>query len=391
MAQATEKLAVIEAEHSFLLTALESKQALLEATQRTIEEQTRVFQMQQEAHTKSYENANLIAEARLRVIEEQQAALESYRRWSLKGRLKKHLAPQLGVLYQHPPKPQTVPKSYSLTKPPAPASAPVISIVTPSYNQGGFIERTIKSIISQGYANLEYIIQDGASTDETMQVVAKYRKHLKHAESVKDSGQTQAINLGFRHASGEIMAYLNSDDLLLPGSLNYVASYFNKHPEVDVVYGHRVIIDEYDQEVGRWVMPPHNNEVLSWADYIPQETLFWRRSIWEKAGGTMDESFRFAMDWDLILRLREAKAKFVRLPRYLGAFRIHPHQKTSAQIAEIGNQEMNRLRERSNGRQVSHQEIAGHIRPYLIRHILYSRLTHLAEKLQPSAAAFLHI
>jgi GT2 family glycosyltransferase len=267
------------------------------------------------------------------------------------------------------------------------SAPPTISIVTPSYNQGKFIERTLRSVLDQAYPNLEYIIQDGASSDETMQIVQKYGDRLKHYESVIDSGQTNALNLGFRHATGEIMAYLNSDDLLLPGSLTYVANYFLQHPDVDVLYGHRIVVDEYDQEVGRWVLPTHNNEVLSWADYIPQETLFWRRSVWQKAGGTMDESFRFAMDWDLILRLREAKARFARVPRYLGAFRIHPHQKTSAQMTEIGTQEMNRLRERCNGRPVSHQEISQQTRPYMIRHILYSRFIHLIERFQKNTVS----
>ncbi len=353
----------------------ETRQSLAESYQRTIEEQTRVFQLQQEAHSKAMENANLMAEARLRVIEEQQAALEAYRRWSIKGRLKNLVKPQLGVLYQYAPKPIELPAKYNKLR--SLPNAPCISIVTPSYGQGEFIERTIKSVLGQNYPNLEYIIQDGASKDETMQVVEKYANSLKHYESVRDSGQTQAINLGFRHANGEIMAYLNSDDLLLPGALNYVASYFAKHPEIDAVYGHRIIIDEYDQEVGRWVMPPHDDEVLSWADYVPQETLFWRRSAWEKAGNSMDESFRFAMDWDLLLRLRDSGARLKRLPRFLGAFRVHPHQKTSAQISDIGNQEMARLRERCAKRPVSETEAWQNIRHYLKRHIAYRTLSRI--------------
>ena len=95
------------------------------------------------------------------------------------------------------------------------------------------------------------------------------------------------------------MAYLNSDDLLLPGALPTVAAYFAQHPEVEVVYGHRVVIDEAGDEIGRWVLPPHDDKALRWADYIPQETLFWRRSIWGKSGGRMDETFRFALDWEL--------------------------------------------------------------------------------------------
>ena len=106
------------------------------------------------------------------------------------------------------------------------------------------------------------------------------------------------------------MAWLNSDDLLLPGALFYVAEYFRKHPEVDVIYGHRIIINEDNRETGRWVLPPHNDNMLQWADYVPQETMFWRRDLWDKVGGYVDESFQFAMDWELILRFRNAGAVF---------------------------------------------------------------------------------
>ena len=95
------------------------------------------------------------------------------------------------------------------------------------------------------------------------------------------------------------MAYLNSDDLLLPGALSYVARFLHNHPEVDLVYGHRVLIDELGREIGRQVIPRHSDRVLSWADFIPQETAFWRRAAWDRAGGTIDESFRYAIDWDL--------------------------------------------------------------------------------------------
>jgi glycosyltransferase involved in cell wall biosynthesis len=221
---------------------------------------------------------------------------------------------------------------------------------------------------------LEYIIQDGKSTDGTIDILRKYSTSLTHWESDLDNGQTHAVNLGFRHATGELMGYLNSDDLLLPGSLHYVANFFVKHPDVDAVYGHRVLIDEYDSEIGRWVLPPHDDDVLSWADYVPQETLFWRRRIWEKIGGSLDESFRFAMDWELLLRFRTVGAKFVRLPRFLGAFRTHPHQKTSAVITGIGVEEMGRLRERCHGRAVSETEINRHIAPFLCKHIVYQKL-----------------
>ena len=214
-------------------------------------------------------------------------------------------------------------------------------------------------------------MQDGASKDATTAILEKYDSQLTGWKSEADTSQSQAINRGMSQTSGDIMAWLNSDDLLMPGSLAYIARYFKKHPKVDVVYSHRILIDENDQEIGRWIIPPHDNEVLSWADYVPQETLFWRRSIWEKAGGEIDESFRFAMDWDMLLRFRDAGARIRRLPRFLGAFRVHSKQKTSASINDIGMQEMERLRERCHGKTVDYQMIREAIAPYMRKHIVH--------------------
>jgi GT2 family glycosyltransferase len=173
------------------------------------------------------------------------------------------------------------------------------------------------------------------------------------------------------------MAYLNSDDLLLPGTLAYVARFFLSHPKVDVVYGHRVLIDENDREIGRWVLPRHSSDILSWADYVPQETLFWRRRIWERVGAMLDDTFAFAMDWDLLIRLRDAGARFVRLPRFLGAFRVHEVQKTSSRMRDVGVREVARLRRRVHGRPVSAAEVRRRIRGYLVRHMVYQKLYRL--------------
>ncbi|WP_354547992.1 glycosyltransferase family 2 protein [Kaistia defluvii] len=235
--------------------------------------------------------------------------------------------------------------------------------MTPSYNQGQFVERTLESVLGQGYPQLEYVLQDGGSTDMTADVALRYVERLSRYESAKDNGQTHAINLGFRGTSGEVMAYLNSDDLLLPGSLAHVAAYFTNNPDVDVVYGDRILIDENDDEIGRWVLPAHDARALRLADYVPQETLFWRRRIWDQVGG-LDESFRFAMDWDLLLRFQEAGAKIVHLPRFMGAFRIHLHQKTSTELDNRGAEEMARLRLRSLGMEMTAKEIHAGLAEY---------------------------
>jgi glycosyltransferase involved in cell wall biosynthesis len=246
-----------------------------------------------------------------------------------------------------------------------------ISIVTPSFNQCDFLGRTIESVLGQQYGRLEYIVQDGLSADDTAQVLERYRPALTHCESRQDRGQAHAINLGFAHATGEVMGYVNSDDLLLPGALHYVADHFARHQDVDVVYGHRVVIDENDDEIGRWVLPPHDDAILSWSDYVPQETLFWRRRIWDRVGGAMDESFQFALDWDLILRFRDAGARFVRLPRFLGAFRYHAQQKTCYQLASRGFAEIKRLRGQCrDGKSVTFPEIKGKLSLYFLRHMV---------------------
>lgn len=222
---------------------------------------------------------------------------------------------------------------------------PGICVVTPTRNQAGFIEKTICSVLDQNYPDLDYRVQDGASTDATISILRKYEGRLKWF-SQRDKGQAHAINLGFGGTDASIMAYLNSDDLLMPGVLHFVADYFARHPEVDVLYGDRLVIDQEGRQIGEWIMPPHDRHELRYADYVPQETLFWRRAIWEKAGGEMDESFQFALDWDLLLRFQRAGAKIRHVPFFLGCFTLHEAQKTNALMAKAGEPEMAKLRAR---------------------------------------------
>jgi glycosyltransferase involved in cell wall biosynthesis len=280
--------------------------------------------------------------------------------------------PKLGRLQHHPPIPLRVPDHYVNGR--LPQDPPAISIVTPSFNQGRFLRRTIESVVGQDYPNLEYVVQDGGSDDGTRTVLERYADRLDHWEMREDDGQGHAINLGMDRTSGEIMAYLNSDDVLLPGSLRYVARYFSEHPKVDAVYGHRVLIDEKDREIGRWVLPRHGDEILSWADFVPQETLFWRRRIWDEIGGRMDEEFRFALDWDLLLRFRDAGARIVRVPRFLGGFRVHDDQKTNTHWDTAGETEMALIRTREHDREVTPAEIGREMRWYLRRHVLLHKL-----------------
>jgi glycosyltransferase involved in cell wall biosynthesis len=295
------------------------------------------------------------------------------------SRLRGLLRPRIGVLHHYPPRPLRVPASYLTTEPPT--AAPTISLVTPAFAHGRFLERTICSVLAQHYPRLEYFVQDGGSTDETLDVLRAYDELLDGWASEPDAGQADAINRGFQRTTGEIMGWLNSDDLLLPGALAYVAQYFAAHPEIDIVYGDRLIIDESDGEIGAWILPRHDDNALMLADYVPQETLFWRRDIWKAAGGRVDPDFGYALDWDLLLRFQKAGANIVHLPRFLGAFRVYEAQKTLANHA-VGIEECDRLRLRVHARPLPAEEVARRLRPYLRRQVLVHTRYRLVRRLR---------
>jgi len=219
---------------------------------------------------------------------------------------------------------------------------PTISIVTPSLQHGRFLEWTLRSVLLQEYPKLEYVVMDGGSTDETAEILARYSARLAHVESAKDGGQADAVARGFQHTTGEIMAYLNSDDVLAPGALEFVARFFDENPSVDAVYSHRAfmredgVVDEY------WILPPHSNALMKRWDYIPQETCFWRRRIYDGVGG-IDPSFQFALDYDLFVRFME-RGRMQRVNRFLGAFRRHAAAKTAMLVEGKVHLEVERVR-----------------------------------------------
>jgi hypothetical protein len=226
------------------------------------------------------------------------------------------------------PKPGAFPNLAIRYQPPRPLrDAPKISIVTPSYNQGRFLEWTLRSVLEQNYPRLEYVVMDGGSTDETAEILARYADRLTHVESTADQGQADAIVRGFARTTGEIMAYLNSDDMLAPGALDFVARFFAEHPDVDAIYSHRVFVDESNIVTRHWILPPHHSWMMERWDFIPQETCFWRRRIYEASGG-IDPSYHFALDYDLFVRFMRL-GHMHRANRFLGAFREHPSSKTS--------------------------------------------------------------
>jgi glycosyltransferase involved in cell wall biosynthesis len=260
-------------------------------------------------------------------------------------------------------------------------SLPRISVVTPSFQQGRFLGETINSVLNQTGAPLEYVIEDGGSRDGSVDLIRSHAARLKAWQAAPDDGQSGAIIRGFQKTSGgsdDLMAWINSDDFYLPGSLAYVAGFFARNPSVDVLYGNRILVDENSREVGRWFLPRHEPDVLRLYDFVPQETVFWRRRIWEKVGG-LDSSFKFAMDWDLLLRFQNAGATMVRTPYFLACFRLHADQKTAAQIKTTGQEEIDRLRFRTFGRKLTTTEI-GHD-PRLLSYLRQSAWLEFANRL----------
>jgi glycosyltransferase involved in cell wall biosynthesis len=224
---------------------------------------------------------------------------------------------------------------WTVACPPLPAAMdgglawPRISIVTPSYNQAQFVEETVRSILLQGYPNLEYVVLDGGSTDGSVDVLRRYESAFDYWVSAKDNGQASALAAGFRRATGQILGFVNSDDVLLPGALAAVARHFARHPEAELVVGKSVLYDSDSHII--YVVPglaPSFNSLLFWGSGgFNQPASFWKREVLLQVG-IFDESFRFSFDYDMYLRLtRRQPAQ--RINHYLAAFRMHPASKTS--------------------------------------------------------------
>lgn len=203
-----------------------------------------------------------------------------------------------------------------------------MTIVTPSYNQGRFIRDTIESVLSQKYPNLEYIVIDALSTDETASVCAEYAGRLTFI-SEKDRGQSDAINKGFRLAKGEYVAWLNSDDIFLPGAIDRAVEAFAQEPELGAVYGEGYQIDMGGEVKQRFeVTEPFNLWKLVYlSDYILQQTVFFRRAVFAEVG-FLDQALYYGMDWEILMRI--GKRFMLRyLPYYMGSIREHGEAKTA--------------------------------------------------------------
>jgi glycosyltransferase involved in cell wall biosynthesis len=217
-------------------------------------------------------------------------------------------------------------------------TSPLISIVTPSFNQAEFIEETIQSVITQNYAHREYLILDGGSTDGSVDIIRRHGCSVDYWISEPDRGQSHAINKGFAMAKGDVVTWLNSDDTYLPGALSAVAECFAQRADVDLVYGDFVYVDVRGEVLRRRKVSSNiSYDQLVFHDYLGQPAVFFRRSLFEQVG-PVNESLHYSMDWELFLRMWKI-AKPMHLARELATFRLNHLAKTNCEDDQKWQQE----------------------------------------------------
>jgi len=242
--------------------------------------------------------------------------------------------------------------------------SPRVSIVTPSYNQGRFIRRTIESVLAQSYKNIEYLVVDGGSTDETHEVLRSFGDRVRWV-SETDSGQAAAINKGLNAASGQIVGFLNSDDVLLPHAIEHVVEHFRNNLECDLVYGDAQYIDDSDAVIGTYRTAEYSFERLMEDCCICQPAAYWRASA-GNAVGRLDEELQYAMDYDFWIRLDRAGFVLQHMPKTIAQSRLHVGAKTLRARPEIYREIFDVCR--SRGGYVSRSYIDG-----FWHHLVYER------------------
>jgi glycosyltransferase involved in cell wall biosynthesis len=219
-----------------------------------------------------------------------------------------------------------------------------LTVVTPTLNQGQYIESTIASVLRELGPADSYVVVDGGSTDSTQEILRRYAHRLSAVYVRPGMSQAEALDFGFRHHPGTYAAYLNSDDLWLPGVISSALGQLEADPSLAFVYSDRVFIDDSDRVIDVWKLPKHSTYLMQRWDYVPQETCFWRYATMMEVGG-IDENLKFAVDYDLFVRLMRA-GRAQHLSRFNAAFRVHGHSKTSTQNDSVGKPEVAMLKKR---------------------------------------------
>ncbi|NMC46689.1 MAG: glycosyltransferase [Chloroflexi bacterium] len=211
---------------------------------------------------------------------------------------------------------------------------PRVSIVTPSYNQAAYLEATIRSVLSQDYPALEYLLVDGGSDDGSLEIIHKYEQHFAWWVTEQDRGQADAINKGLRKSTGAIIAWLNSDDLYLPGTLQKVVTFFEEHPQVGLVYGDLQAIDGGGTQINLLRYPSYTLADLMTFHIIGQPAVFFRRNVMEQAG-LLDLSYHYLLDHQLWVRMA-GRTTIAHIPETLAAARYHEAAKNVVAAGKFG-------------------------------------------------------
>lgn len=224
-------------------------------------------------------------------------------------------------------------------------SLPTISVVTPSFNRKEYLAETMESVLGQGYPKLEYVVVDGGSKDGSAEIIGERASELAWSVSEPDGGAWEAINKGFAHTSGEVMGWLGSDDLLMPWALSVIGELFAMFPQIEwLTTTYPLVCDENGRAVACGYRGAYSREGFfrgdnlpeaGWpaADFVMQESTYWRRSLWERAGGRVDESLRLAVDFELWARFHRADATLYGVATPLAGFRMHGDQKSQTERA----------------------------------------------------------